>query len=819
MGFKNLKIGTKLIVGFIVVALVAAIVGVVGITNINSISKADIKLYEENLMPVVYTGQMTENFQRIRVNMYMAIQAATPQEKASALQKVQEVRANFVKAYDAFGAIPMSEEMQKTYDELTRARGVYAVAYEKTMKAIEAGQMAQALVLSSGSGEFSKAAIAEQDVISKLVELQNQEAKAMAESNVATAQKASIVMLLVIAGGVVLAITLGLFLSRLIAKPLQQVTEAAQRLSIGDVEVTVTSNSQDEIGILSKTFSEMVENIKDQVQNAKMIADGDLSIDIMPKSDKDVLSQSMKKVVEELKKLTNETKSLTDAAAEGNLAARGDIDKFHGGYKEIVEGFNKTLDGIVEMMNEAGFVLHHISVNDLTHQMEGNYKGKLKEMADSINEVKNRIKAIENVFVKCAQGDTGLLEDYKKVGKRSENDRLVPAGIGMMSAIEDLINESNLLATAAINGNLSIRGNESKFEGGYKEIIEGMNKTMEAVAKPIQETADVLSEIARKDLTVAVNGDYKGDYAKIKDAMNYTVESLNDVLAEINAAAEQVETGAGQVAVTSQGLSQGASEQASSVEEISATVTEVAEQTKQNATNANKANELSVKAKNDAQKGNEQMIGMLSAMNAIKESSKNIGSVIKVIDDIAFQTNILALNAAVEAARAGEHGKGFAVVAEEVRNLAARSAKAAKETTDMIDNSIIKVEEGYRIANETADALSKIVDGVSDAVDIVGLITEASIQQATAIGQIDSGINQISHVTQENTATAEESASASEQMAGQAQMLKGLIQEFQLRNGSHKGVKTLSATKMESSKKLGTPKMEISLDDDSFGKY
>lgn len=685
LGFKNLKIRAKLLAGFVVVALVAAVVGAVGIQNMRSIDKADTVLYEENLVPIVYLSKMTETFQRIRVNLLLAITAQTPEDRAAALQKVTERRAEFAEAYEALGKIPMSPAVKEVYDELTAARKVYAEQFDILTKAIQAGQTAQAYELFKEEGDFGKASRAEQDVITKLVEVKDREAEEQSAKNTKKANTATVAMIIAIIAGMAIAIAFGMFLSAAIGKPLAGMTEAARRLSEGDVEVSLESESKDEIGMLAEAFNEMAANIKKQAGNAKKIAQGDLNVEITPRSDKDVLALSMRQVVEELRKL---------------------------------------------------------------------------------------------------------------------------------------IDEANMLAEAAINGNLGVRGNAAGFEGGYRAIIEGMNRTMEAVAEPIKETAEALQVMAQKDLTVRVKGDYKGDYAKIKDAMNYTVDELNNVLSEINLSADQVGSGADQVAATSQNLSQGASEQASSVEEISATITEVAEQTKQNAINANKANELSAKAKNDAQKGNEQMIGMLSAMNAIKESSKNIGSVIKVIDDIAFQTNILALNAAVEAARAGEHGKGFAVVAEEVRNLAARSAKAAKETTDMIDNSIIKVEEGYKIANETAEALAKIVTGVSDAVEIVGMIAEASAQQATAIGQIEDGINQISEVTQSNTATAEETASASEQMAGQAQMLKGLIQEFRLKEDKHKEIiRHQTYKKLDMPQKTETKDIRISLDDDAFGKY
>ncbi len=817
--FLNRKIATKMIIGFVLVALIAAVVGVIGIQNMRTINQADTELYELNLVPITYLGQMTQTFQEVRSYMYYAILAETSEGRAEALDKMNERRAVFGEAYEAFGAVPMSEEEQKLYTELTAAREDYAEAYNKAMQLIEENRLSEAIALMGDDGAYGKALKAEQDIITRMVEVKTEEANEKADSNTETANSATMIMIIVIAAGVVIAILIGIILSRLIATPIKEITKAAQKLSTGDVDVEVTSNSRDEVGMLTDAFSEMANNIKEQAQNAQKIAEGDLSIDIQPISDKDVLSISMKKVITELSGLVEEVNGLTEAAASGELKVRGNEEYFHGGYRDIVSGMNKTLDVIVESLNDAGEVLHLMSTNDLTRGMK-DYKGDLKVLSDSTNEVRNRLLAIQELFEEFAKGDTNLLEEYQRIGKRSDNDRLIPSAIAMMTAIRELIKEANMLADAAIEGDLSVRGNAEKFEGGYREIIEGMNKTMDAVVEPIQETATVLQEIAQKDLTVAVKGAYKGEYARIKEAMNHTIESLNEILNEINASAEQVETGADQVAASSQNLSQGSSEQAGSVEEISASITQVAEQTKENAQNATKANDLSEKAKTDAQNGNTQMDEMLKAMNEIKESSKNISNIIKVIDEIAFQTNILALNAAVEAARAGEHGKGFAVVAEEVRNLAARSAKAAKETTDLIDNSINKVEDGYKIANDTAGALAQIVTGVTDAVEIVGMIANASNEQANAINEINQGIEQISQVTQSNTATAEESASASEEMAGQAQMLKALIQEFKIKGAQKKLIgNTTDNKKIEEPKEDEKKELKIELDDDSFGKY
>lgn len=315
----------------------------------------------------------------------------------------------------------------------------------------------------------------------------------------------------------------------------------------------------------------------------------------------------------------------------------------------------------------------------------------------------------------------------------------------------------------------------------FSQISENLHTSINAIKGYIKEMTYILGNLAKGDFSEEVVAEYQGDFITLKDSINEIIVNINGVFSEIITAADQVASGTSQVSDGSQEISQGAAEQASAIEELTASVTQLAAQTKQNAVNANEANKIALLAKDDADNGNEQMKTMQGAMAKINESSENISKIIKVIDDIAFQTNILALNAAVEAARAGVHGKGFAVVAEEVRNLAARSANAAKETTALIEGSMQKVEVGSAIANKTADALGSIVKGVEKAASLVSEIAAASNEQASGIAQIDQGIAQTSQVVQTNSATAEEAAAASEELSSQAEMLKSMIAKFKLK--------------------------------------
>lgn len=331
------------------------------------------------------------------------------------------------------------------------------------------------------------------------------------------------------------------------------------------------------------------------------------------------------------------------------------------------------------------------------------------------------------------------------------------------------------------------------------------------MAAGIKEQVKIADIVAKGDFTVDVKP--RSEVDVLGKALHKLIADENITLNNIREAGTQITVSSEQVANASQALAQGSTEQASAIQQVTASMDEVTQRTKANATEASEANALVNNIKEMAEAGNGQMKAMIQAMDSINESSNTISKIIKTIDDISFQTNILALNAAVEAARAGVHGKGFAVVAEEVRNLAAKSASAAGETSEMIEDSIRKVANGTKLAEETAKSLDEIVRSIDEIVCLISSITVSSNDQATAISQIDQAISQVSTVVQTNAATSEQCAAASEELSNQAVTLKNLIGQYKLLTSIQ------SSSYMSSSNSFyDNNEPIISLDGD-FGKY
>ncbi|MBC3888122.1 hypothetical protein GH810_07350 [Acetobacterium paludosum] len=464
--------------------------------------------------------------------------------------------------------------------------------------------------------------------------------------------------------------------------------------------------------------------------------------------------------------------------------------------------------------------------NDFTQKVECQSFGIFNNTAKSINALYLALNFVVDTINQIAMGDMQNLVYLQKAGKQSENDHLGPSMVKLIENISNLVAETEKLTISAVQGDLDNRGDSYRFQGEYAKVIEGFNSTLDAITAPIKEASVVLNQLSNGNLNVLMKGlyagengrmkndintlvkflkcyvneitevlvemsngnldveitaNYIGDFQTIKSSINLIAKSFNDMLAEIDVAAGQVEIGARLISEGGQALSMGTTEQSDSIQDLSSYMAEIASKTKRNAVNASEASNWAIDVQNNAEESNHQMSAMINAMADINGASNNISKIIKVIDEIAFQTNILALNAAVEAARAGQHGKGFAVVAEEVRTLAARSAEAARETTGLIEGSIEKVSVGTMIADKTAASLTEISEQIEKVTESVEKMAKSSNDQALDIDKIVNVIEQISKVVQNYSVNAEESAASSEELFSQAEMLKEMVGTFELK--------------------------------------
>lgn len=350
-------------------------------------------------------------------------------------------------------------------------------------------------------------------------------------------------------------------------------------------------------------------------------------------------------------------------------------------------------------------------------------------------------------------------------------------------AVEEDVAE---VVQAAMNGDLEKRISLEGKDGFFKTLSTGVNSLVETAEGVNRDSIRVLSALADGKLTEKIDANYQGAFGQLKQDANATVTQLSTIVQQIQTASESVKTGAREIAEGNADLSQRTEEQASSLEQTSSTMAEMTKTVRKNAEYAAEANQLSSDVRNRAEEGGAVVKDAIGAMNEINESSKKIADIISVIDEIAFQTNLLALNASVEAARAGEQGRGFAVVASEVRNLAGRSAEAAKEIKDLIEDSVERVENGSKLVNQSGEVLDQIVEGVGQVSDLVGEIATASVTQSSGIEEVNASVSQMDDMTQQNAALVEEAAASSESLGEQANGLDELMRFFVLPGSSVK---------------------------------
>ncbi len=748
--FKNLKIKTKILTSFIIIIALSLIIGLLSLTSFKEIQGSYESLLSGPTKRLQYTYEIRNGLTLMNQLMSLTVIYTGDSGKLNDLEKqfkdtssnVNNVFSDYFDSLNNDNELPndikssLETEAKQIHDYITRD---FNATYQTILNSSKFSNMELARKLVSEATEkFSE--------LNKRVEsLANVAVQSTERNTINTNNRVDLLILIllsIIIFVILISTLIAIYFSKAISKPMLNLSKDAHEIAKGNLAVLKPSNYSDEVGILTNSICEVVDTFK---------------------------------------RLLGEISRVSSEMDKGDIDSRINEDSFNGDYAMVASSINSAFSSLVSDNILLLECLEAYAYGDFDKTLK-QFPGKKAINNKVLNSLQNNLKSVSNSLSELIQqailGNLSSridIKEYKGDWKELARgvNKLITSIVKPMDTVKEILGEVE-------KGNFSV-SISNKYSGDFASMLNSLETSINNISSYIKEINDVLNKISLGDLTQEIKREYVGEFSTIKDCIKKILNDLNVTIFGINNASVEVLNGGKLILSSATELSSGVSNQASTLEELNASLEMINQKTISNAQSTKKANELSQKSINNAKEGNIEMQHMLKAMEGIKAASDNISNVIKVIENIAFQTNLLALNAAVEAARAGEHGKGFAVVASEVRNLAIRSQEAAKETTSLIEDSISRVNEGSNIAAITAESLKTIVEDANTVSQIVEDISKSSSEQAEAMAMVTSSLNNIANIVQNTSSVSENAASVSEELSAQSESLANLVAFFKLK--------------------------------------